>query len=279
MKTIIVILNWNGKEILQDCLISIKKNVSLKDYKVIVVDNGSSDGSQNMIKRKFKWIDLIENNKNEGFSGGNNIGVRYGIKKYNPEYVYFLNNDTKIKKGWLEEAIKCIESNSKIGIVGSKQLTFDNKPGLSAGWITMFKTQYYFGEKDKEVNWVSGAGFLIKTKVIERVGKAFDEIYNPVYYEETDLEKRVLNAGFKIIHCPKSVFLHMGGGDVTKNKLPNKDIFYRNRLIYFLRYYSFFYFFPRIIGDFIRGIKNNNLESVIRGYKEGYKIFKNKSKI
>jgi GT2 family glycosyltransferase len=241
IKVCIIILNWNGREFLKNCLNSIKKNVSFKNYKVIVVDNGSKDGSQNMIKKRFKEVDLIENKKNNGFSGGNNQGMKHALKKYDPCYVYLLNNDTLVEKNWLEEAIKCAESKKEIGIVGSKQLTFDRRPAISAGWIRLLGIKYYYGNQEKEVNWVSGAGFLIKKEVLEKIG-FLDEIYNPVYYEETDLEKRAILAGFKVIHCPKSIFLHKGGVDVKSNKIPDKALFYRNRLIYFFRYYQRYIF-------------------------------------
>jgi hypothetical protein len=272
-KVCIIILNWNSREFLKNCLNSIKKNVSFKNYKIIVVDNGSKDGSQKIIKLKFKEVILIKNKENRGFSGANNQGIKYALKKYNPEYIYLLNNDTLVQKGWLEEAIRCAESDPNIGIVGSKQLTFEKKPSISAGWIKFFKTEYYWGDKEKEVEWVSGAGFLIKKEVLEKIG-FLDEIYNPVYYEETDLEKRAILAGFKVIHCPKSIFLHKGGVDVKSNKIPDKALFYRNRLIYFFRYYPKIYFIPRFLKDIFYGIKSRKLNEIIIGYKEGLKILK-----
>jgi len=166
---------------------------------------------------------------NRGFSGGNNDGIKYAIRRYNPDYFYLLNNDTFVEKNWLEEVIKTASKEKSIGIVGSKQLTFDKKPSISAGWIKTFGIKYYFGENEKEVNWVSGAGFLIIKKVFQKIG-LFDEFYNPVYYEETDLEKRAINKRFKIITCPKSIFLHKGGASTPNNF--NK-YFYINRARYF----------------------------------------------
>lgn len=274
IKVCIIILNWNGREFLKNCLNSIKKNVSFKNYKVIVVDNGSKDGSQKMIKLKFKGVSLIENKGNRGFSGANNQGIKYALKRYKPKYVYLLNNDTLVERGWLEEVIKCAESDSNIGIVGSKQLTFEKKPSISAGWIKFFKTEYYLGDEEKEVEWVSGAGFLIKTKIIQELGYVFDEKLNPAYYEETDLEKRVLNLGYKIVYCPKSIFLHKGGQDIKRNKIKIDTFFYRNRLIYFFRYYPKIYFIPRFLKDIFYGIKSRKLNEIIIGYKEGLKILK-----
>lgn len=268
-KITIIILNFNGKDLLNDCLNSIRSETIYEDYKVIVIDNNSSDGSQEIIKSNFKWVDLVQNKENLGFSKGNNIGIKYAMKRYHPDYFYLLNNDTKITKGWLEEAVKTGERDKKIGIVGSKQLTFDGKPTISAGWINFFGVKYYFGNEEKDMNWISGAGLLIKKEVIEQIG-ILDEIYSPAYYEESDFEKRAINAGFRIINCPRSVIYHKGSGTIGNFK-DNKyfSIFYRNRLMFFLRHYSFFYFFPRLIYDILKSIRIKKLRLLFKAYKEG----------
>jgi hypothetical protein len=262
-------MNFNGKEYLKNCLDSIKRNTNYGNHKILVLDNNSKDGSKKLIKTKYFWVDLIENLRNEGASRTLNIGIKYAIKKYNPDYFYFLNNDTIVKKNWLTEAIKTAEKRKDIGIVGSKQLTFDKKPAISAGWIKFLGVKYYWGDEEKEVNWVSGAGFLVKKEVIKKIG-VFDETYNPAYYEESDFEKRVINAGFRIINCPRSVIYHKGSGTIGNFK-DNKyfSIFYRNRLIFFLRHYSFFYFFPRLIYDILKSIRIKKLRLLFKAYKEG----------
>lgn len=272
----IIILNLNGKEFTKNCLEAIKKNTSYKNYNVIIVDNNSNDGSREMIKSNFKWVDLLENNSNRGFSGGNNDGINYAIKRYNPDYVYLLNNDTLVEKNWLSEAVKTIQKNSATGIVGSKQLNFDKKPVISSGWVNSWGVKYYWGNEEKEVSWVSGAGFLVAKKVIEKVG-ILDEIYSPAYYEETDFEKRATKQGFKIIHCPKSIFLHKGGATSKKEVRNFSGLFYRNRFIYFIKNHGYFYFLPRAISDCFKEFKKNNLSGVLdllSFYKKGYFLIK-----
>lgn len=271
-KVVIIIANLNEKEFLKGCLNSIRKNL-YKNYKIIVVDNASIDGSQNMIRHKYTWVDLVQNKVNRGFAGGNNDGIEYAIKKYSPNYFYLLNNDTIVEKEWLNETIKIAEKNQNIGIVGSKELTFERKPAICAGWMKMFGVKYYFGKENKEVDWVYGAGILIRKEVIKKIG-LLDEIYNPAYYEEIDFEKRTLLAGFKIVHCPKSIFLHKGGATTSKFNKNFSQLFYKNRIIYFFRYYPKIYFIPRLINDLFYGIKNGKLMNVIRGYKMGIKTFK-----
>jgi len=133
----------------------------------------------------------------------------------------------------------------------------------------VFGVKYYFGEKEKEVGWVSGAGLLIKKTVFEHIG-LFDEIYSPAYYEETDLEKRASNFGFKIFYSPKSVFLHKGGATTKKIiSLNFSKIFYRNRYCYFKKYYPSFYFVPRLAVDFYRGLLGGKLKDVFLDIKKG----------
>ncbi|MDE1848638.1 MAG: glycosyltransferase family 2 protein [Nanoarchaeota archaeon] len=284
----IIILNLNGKSFTENCLNSIQENTAYKQYRTIVVDNNSTDGSREMIKSRFKWVNLIENTENRGFSGGNNDGISWAIKRYNPDYFYLLNNDTLVMDGWLSEAIKTAEHDSKIGIVGSKQFNFDKEPTISAGWIKTTGVKYYYGDEDREVSWVSGAGFLIKKEAIMKIG-LFDEMYNPAYYEETDFERRAIMAGFKIFHSIKSVFLHAGGG-TTKNE-KQKDynvIFYRNRARFFSKYNPvglIFRFFTDIIRaggriiwiDLVRsyflGIKDRNKNEI----KYPYNLEKNET--
>lgn len=251
-KVCIIIVNLNGKEFLKNCLDSIKKNTIYPNYEVVVVDNGSTDGSQGLVKSEYSWVSLVENKTNRGFSGGNNDGIFYAEKKFCPDYFYLLNNDTLVEKGWLSEAVDTVERNKEIGIVGSRQLSFERKPAVSAGWINMFGVKYYWGDKEKDVGWVSGAGFLVKRKVFETIG-LFDEIYNPIYYEETDFESRAISSGFEIWHCPTSIFLHKGGGDSEKaqKKLCN-FFFLRNRVRFFLRNKNLLYFTPRVFLDFLK---------------------------
>jgi len=276
----IIILNFNEKEYLKNCLNSIKENIAYKNYKVIVVDNYSKDKSQEMIKSEFEWVDLIENKLNRGFAGGNNDGIKYAIKKYNPKYFYLLNNDTLVQKNWLVEAIKTMEKSEDNGIVGSKQLNFDKEELKCAGWIHMFGVKYYFGDIEQSVNWVSGAGFLVKREVFDKIG-LLNEIYDPAYYEETDFQKRALRAGFEIIHSPKSIFLHKAGQTTKRNQKYFLEIFFRNRLIYFYKNYNLLYFLPRILGDIIKQFKKEGIEGVTKLlglYKEGYLLANKKEK-
>ncbi len=270
MKTIVIIVNYNGKKLLKNCLDSIKKNTIYKKYKVIVVDNGSSDGSQRIIKTKYKWVDLIKNKENLGFSKANNIGAFYAFKKYSPKYLFLLNNDTLVKKNWLKSSIKILKNNKKVGIVGSSLFNKDNSKQKCAGWIHAFGVKYYFGNNLRKVSWVSGAAFLIRSNIFKKL-KGFDEKYSPAYYEETDLEKRVEKLGLGIFFNPNSKIIHLGG-ETAKKTFNNSElfyIFYRNRARYFIKHHGYLFFIPRILTDVLRAIKERKLKLLIKAYKKG----------
>lgn len=273
----IIIMNFNGKEYLKNCLDSIKRNTNYGNHKILVLDNNSKDGSKKLIKTKYLWVDLIENLRNEGASRTLNIGIKYAFEKYNPDYFYLLNNDTLVKKNWLTKAIKTASKDKKIGIVGSKQLDFEGGPVISAGWIHPFGVRYYYGSKPIKVNWVSGACFLVKRQVFKKIG-FFDEIYNPAYYEETDLQRRAIKKGFEIWHCPTSIVLHKGGGTTINLK---EDfifkLFYRNRVVFFKKHYGLIYFLPRAFFDFIKAIKSKRLKLLLNAYMRGIKMLKNET--
>jgi GT2 family glycosyltransferase len=114
----IIILNWNGKELLKDCLSSLFKLTGYPNYKVIVVDNGSTDGSFECVKKNFTQVDVLPLDKNYGFAKGNNKGIKYALKKYKPRYILLLNNDTKIiQRDWLTKLVETVESDKKMGLL------------------------------------------------------------------------------------------------------------------------------------------------------------------
>ena len=280
-ETAIILVNYNTpKDILEDCLISLNKKEILKNNKIILVDNNSKNKKEwKSIEKKYSFVDFIFNKENSGFGGGNNIGIKYALEKYSPDFFYFLNTDTKVKKDFLSEAVKCIKKDNSIAIVGSNQKNFLNKFSSASANI-VFKGVNYNTDfnKNKFVNWVSGAGFLIKTKILEEVN-FFDEVYNPAYYEETDLEKKCLEKGYKILFCYNSLIWHKGGGSTNFGSDYLFFIFHRNRIIYFLRYYSIWFFSLRFFYDIYKASKQKRIKLLFKAYKEGLRLKKQKEKL
>jgi GT2 family glycosyltransferase len=218
-KVTIVILNWNGKEDTLECLESLNL-INYKNYEVLVVDNGSTDRSSEVIKTKFPNVKLIENEKNRGFTGGNNQGIVYAIKN-NSDYVLSLNNDTVVDHEFLTELVKVAEKHPMAGIIGPKII--DYKTGrieFVGGKIRPFNLKGPFiaigwGEKDsgqysqvEEYEWFTGCCWLIPVEVFNKVG-LLDENYF-AYIEDKDFSIRVRKRGYKVLFCPKAKIWHKG---------------------------------------------------------------------
>lgn len=221
---IIVIVTYNPElKILEECLSSLKKNTDYENYKVIVSDNGSTNGSNKIIKKDFKWVDLLENNANLYFAGGNNKATKYALKKYNPDYFFVLNDDIKvINKKWLSEIVKTAESDPKIGLVGINPIYPDGISQNVGGYIkgpliTLDKEAEGFREFDHIT-----ALFLVKKEVIEKIG-LFDEIFVPYLLEETDYCLRTKRAGFKVVSRADIKIIHYKGLTIDRDKEVNRN--------------------------------------------------------
>jgi GT2 family glycosyltransferase len=257
-KVCIVITNYNGKEVLRNCLSSLFKLTNYPNYKVIVVDNGSTDGSVEFVKKNFKKVDVLALDKNYGFSKGNNIGAAYCIKKHRPKYLVILNNDIVIiEKKWLNSLVKSAEKDKKIAIVGCKTLQPDGRLGgayydiLSTKYLGVLDedtSQYSF---EKDVMAIGGACFLIRTNLIKNYG-LLDEIffYGP---DDIDICLRYKKNGFRVVYNGNVQVIHIGG--FSHKKVKSIFVFKflrRGRLILFLRHYPKSFFIKEVLDGLLR---------------------------
>ena len=225
-KVVIIIVTFNPREdLIRDCLKSLREKTDYENYKVIVSDNGSTNGVQKLIKKEFKWVDLLENNANLYFAGGNNIAIKYALKKYNPDYYFILNDDIKIiNKKWLSEVVKTAESNPKIGLVGINPIYPDGISQNVGGYIkgpliTIDKK----AEGLREFDHIT-ALFLVKKEVIKKIG-LFDEIFIPYLLEETDYCLRAKRAGFKVVYRADIKIIHYKGQTINREKEIKRNYF------------------------------------------------------
>lgn len=243
-KVSIIIVNWNKKEDTIHCLSSLK-NISYQNFKIVVVDNGSTDGSQKAIKANFPEVELIENEKNLGVCKGNNIAIKKELKE-KTDYILLLNNDTVIKEpNFLDILVNYADKKKEIGIVGPK--TFYYKTNIiqfGGGKINNFlgfAIHMYKGVNEKnfniktpyEVDYISSCCLLIKKEVIRKVG-LLDPIFF-AYYDDTDWCFRAKKAGYKIILVPESTIFHQNYSIYkTNNKLNSIKSYYlaRNAIIF-----------------------------------------------
>lgn len=238
MELSIIIVNWNTKNYLSDCLVSIYENIKGVSFEVIVIDNNSSDGSSEMVKDKFPHVKLIASNVNTGFAKGNNIGYRIS----DGEYIAYLNPDTIIYPYTFETAVSYLRTHPKVGAVSCKFLNPDGSfqrefyrrfPNFSTVFFcftlfgvfidkTFLKRKYannYFYQ-DKNFDKIEkidqpGATFMvIPRSVLEKIG-GFDEKF-PIFFNDVDLCKRVWGAGLEIHLLNDVEITHYGGRGIRQ---------------------------------------------------------------
>ncbi len=222
-KVNIIIVNWNGKHFLHDCLTSVLQQ-SYKDFKIIFVDNGSQDKSIEFVRNNFPDVEIIALSENYGFARANNIAIKKSINE-SVEYIALLNNDTKVEKGWLSELVKMIESNPKIGICASKMLKMDNHKILDAAghvfkWGTLIDRgvgEIDNGQYDNKLDVIGACGgaCLYKVTMLNEIG-IFDESYDS-YTEDAELSWRAFKNGWKAKFVPASIVYHYRGGTSKSN--------------------------------------------------------------
>jgi GT2 family glycosyltransferase len=224
MKTAIVIPNWNGAEVIGDCLRSLHKQTLPAD--IIVVDNGSSDGSIELIERDFPLVKLIKLAHNTGFTGGVNRGLAHALKQ-DYEAVALFNNDAVADSHWLERLAGVMQEHPGAGVVTGKLMLNDRQHIDSTGecysiWGLPFprgrgqadKGQY---DKPQAVFGATGGASLYRTSTLRLIG-TFDNKYF-AYLEDVDLSWRARLAGWEVYYQPEAVAYHKVG--TTSAKLGN----------------------------------------------------------
>ena len=217
-KVSIIILNWNGLEDTIECLESLRK-IIYPNHEVTVVDNGSKGNDAQVLEEKFgDYIHLIRNDKNYGYTGGNNIAIRYVVDNSAPDYFLILNNDTIVAPDFLGQMVEAAERDASIGIAGPKVYYYDfpNRIQSAGGKVNMRTGRTpHIGVKEvdtgqydtkREVDYLFGCCLLIRKEVIQKVG-LFDESYF-CYWDETDYCFRAREAGYKVVYIPEAKMWH-----------------------------------------------------------------------
>lgn len=246
----ILIVNYNGREILSQCLESLNKTKYSK-FEVIVIDNGSTDDSVSEVKRRYASVTLIQAKENLGFARGNNVSLKHAKGKY----VVLLNGDTEVEPDWLEKLVDFAEEHPDGGVFGSKILFFDHKKIInSAGGlcdIYGFSPLRGTYEKDckkfnkpEEVFYAHGAAMMVRKSLIEKIG-FLDETYF-IYHEELDFCWRALLFGAKVYYVPGSVVYH---------KLRQRNFYQKDKLAQ---------------RQFL--VKKNRIRTIIKNHKSLYLV-------
>lgn len=218
MKISIVVPNWNGMEFVGMCLDSLSQ-LDFEGHEVIVVDNGSKDGSREMIEKKYPWVRLLKLSKNMGFA----IACNEGIKASKAEYIVLLNNDIEVTSNWLEELYEGMERHPECGMGTTKMMFLDNRDvfyntgDLFHSWSSGGGRGQ--GEKDigqyEEEDYIFGAcagAGIYRREFFKQVG-LFDEDFF-IFAEDVDLNMRGQLKGLKAVYLPKAKVYHIGTATV-----------------------------------------------------------------
>lgn len=237
----VVILNWNGGDYLRRCVNSVLETDYPRNLlEVIVVDNGSTDGSARSAKKMYQQVKLIENRRNLGFCVGNNIG----IKRASGDLIVLLNNDTIVDKDWIKEILKKA-SDPKVGIVGCRLYFPGTKIIQTLGfrvkflgcWESIGAGQMDNGQFDdtEDVDYVSGAAIAIEREVIDKIGLLDPEFY--AYCEDADWCYRAEKVGYRVVISNAIVYHY---GSMSWDRLPLKKAYLanRNHLYFIMKHYS-----------------------------------------
>lgn len=241
-KVAVVILNWNGKNYLDQFLPALL-NTTYNNMEVIIADNGSTDDSISFLIKSYPTLQLIRFSENYGFARGYNEA----LKLVESDYYVILNSDVEVTAGWLQPLVDLLEKDPAIAACQPKILSYSNKSvfeyaGAAGGWLDAYGYPFARGrifnksEEDKgqynksePVFWASGAALFIRSAVFHEM-KGFDE-YFFAHQEEIDLCWRMQLAGYTIFCCPTSVVYHVGGGTLPRDNSLKTYLNFRNNRI------------------------------------------------
>lgn len=235
-----VIINWNGKKITRECIQSIER-ISYRNYEIIVVDNGSSDGSREMIKKEFPKVRVIENHRNVGAPKATNQGIRASRGKY----VFRMDNDTEImNKDILETLISMMERDDRIGLIGCKLIYPSGANQFASGYVDSFGiARHYYNDEERDTLGLCTAGMFIRKSITERIGH-LDEGFSPMFFEDLEYTIRAKKMGYKTVYTPRAVLFHKEHGNIKKSDMKFRSfIISKARIRYMLLHFSI----PRLI--------------------------------
>jgi len=293
LKVSIILLNWNNPYDTVECIESLKE-ISYPNYEIIVVDNNSTDDSIKELEN-IRNIQLIRNDSNLGFAGGNNVGIEYALKR-SSDLILLLNNDTVVDRDFLSVLVGRAVGKKNVGIIGSKIYNYSEPAKIwsAGGGITkLTKRTFQYGEnksdekkfnREMEVDFLSGCCMLIKREVFERIGLLDAEYF--MYYEDVDFCLRAKKF-CKVIYTPGAIIWHKVSA--TSNKSYRDYYRMRNYMMllnkqfsiygFCLRSFATIVFVERLMRMLVRKYifrdkesLKNRIQCLISGFREGFRL-------
>jgi len=247
-KLSIILVGWNNKAYLAPCLVSLYESGLECSFDVMVVDNGSTDGSQEMLREKFPEVSIIQNEKNEGLGKASN----QGIEATKGKYILLLNNDTIVNGSSFDAMVDFLEQNPKAGGVGGKLMNPDGTIQAGYNYFSSIYEEFLvatrLGElirpgypavmdanETKSVDWMGSACLMIRRSALDRVG-LLDEGYF-IYGDEADLQYRLKRDGWEIYFLPNVTTIHYGGRSMDRWR--RRKMVYRGKMLFYQKHYGF----------------------------------------
>ena len=252
----IVIVNYNVRYFIEQCLHSVFRAVKNMEVEVFVVDNNSVDGSCGLIREKFPWVRLIENKTNAGFSKANNQALKIASGRY----ALLLNPDTVVEEDTFEKCLRFMDSHPEAGALGVKMIDGrgnflpESKRALPTPVVAFYKVfglsrlfphsrifgRYHLGYLDNnethEIEILAGAFMFLRKKALDKTG-LLDETFF-MYGEDIDLSYRIMKAGYKNIYFPETTIIHYKGESTKKGSINYVLVFYHAMIIFARKHFS-----------------------------------------
>lgn len=255
MKLSIVIICWNNREVLDDCLRSLFATTKETDFEVILADNGSTDGSVDLCRRDYPSVIIVENGANIGFARGNNPGIDRACGKY----ILILNPDTVLHEGALDKWIQWADERPHAGAFGCRVLNPDGSyqeparrfptplrswaSAFGLGWLgrvlPVFQTTEYHGwegRTEREIDWQYGCALLCRGELLKQLGGFDDQFF--CNFEEVDLCRRIWESGHPILFFPGAEITHIGGNSTKQAPIRFYLEKWRNRYRYYNKWHG-----------------------------------------
>jgi len=256
-KVFIIILNYNGSDVLKKCLTSVFK-IDYPNLEIIVVDNNSLDGSLEMAKANFSKAIFIKNEANLGFAAGNNVGIKFALERA-ADFVLLLNNDVEVEKNFLTQLIDIAAENEKIGL--ASPVIFDGQTKevwFSGGHIDWWRVKTVHERKVRTERFfnsrvITGCAMLIRAEVFQKVGLLDEEFF--LYWEDADFSLKSKKAGFQNVVVSSSWIYHF---EKSRENPENKTywlvisglIFFRKNANFLFKIWGWFYLILRRIKNY-----------------------------
>jgi hypothetical protein len=243
----VIVLTWNNKQLTAECLDALRKS-NYPRYSTVLVNNGSTDDSQDFLSKRYPWATIHELKQNAGYPGGTNAGIKFVLSREKPDYFFFLSNDVIVDPECIAALVAQGEKAADIGALSPKAYFFDAPRTIACagGELSFFRGSLMIGRGSpdtpqlnipRQISFVNGCAFMMRRSTLEKIGFMDESLYG--YSEDTDWSFKVRAQGFRAFYVPAAKVWHHEGVDFKRNT-GTAFIFYlatKNTLIVFQRHY------------------------------------------